>query len=64
MCGPNPAKIPDQDVVGVTIVLITCSYREKEFIRVGYYVSNSYKDPELHENPPENPKYELVSSRY
>lgn len=58
--GPDPTRIPDQDVVGVTIVLITCSYREKEFIRVGYYVSNAYKDPEMHESPPEKPKYELL----
>ena len=62
--GPDPSRIPDHDVVGVTIVLITCSYREKEFIRVGYYVSNSYSDPEMLENPPEKPKYELVQNYF
>ncbi len=26
--------------MGVTAVLLTCSYRSKEFFRVGYYVNN------------------------
>ncbi|CAN8074610.1 unnamed protein product [Agarophyton chilense] len=52
---PNPSLIPDSDVLGVTIVLLTCSYNSAEFIRVGYYVSNQYTDPDLHENPPSKP---------
>ena len=24
---PNPEKIPEADLVGVTVVLLTCSYR-------------------------------------
>ena len=39
---PDPARISQQDLVGVTVVLITCSYREKEFVRIGYYVNNEY----------------------
>lgn len=57
---PDPQKIPIQDAVGVTVVLLTCSYRGKEFIRVGYYVNNSYTDPELTENPPASPIYEKL----
>lgn len=57
---PDPSKIPVQDAVGVTVVLLTCSYRGKEFIRVGYYVNNSYSDPELTENPPATPLYEKL----
>lgn len=49
---PNPALIPDEDKVGVTVVLVTCSYRSREFVRVGYYVNNDYADPFLLENPP------------
>lgn len=45
---PDPSKIPQQDVVGVTVVLLTCSYRGHEFIRVGYYVNNEYNDPYVH----------------
>ena len=55
-------KIPVDDVLGVTVVLLTCSYKGKEFIRVGYYVNNEYDDPELKENPPSEVKYDKVSS--
>jgi len=49
---PNVKLISEEDIMGVTIVLVTCSYREKEFVRVGYYVNNDYDDPELSANPP------------
>lgn len=57
---PDPQKIPVQDAVGVTVVLLTCSYRSKEFIRVGYYVNNEYADPELKENPPSVPRFDML----
>ncbi|XP_004364626.1 anti-silencing protein 1 [Capsaspora owczarzaki ATCC 30864] len=57
---PNTERIPDGDAVGVTVVLITCSYRGQEFIRVGYYVNNDYVDTELRENPPSRPDYTLM----
>lgn len=49
---PDPSKIPEGDIVGVTVLLLTCSYRGQEFIRVGYYVNNEYIDEELREEPP------------
>merc|ERR1711936_598053 len=58
---PNPAKIPVSDVVGVTVILITCAYRGQEFIRVGYYVSNEYDDPEMQETPPETPLFDKLT---
>jgi histone chaperone ASF1 len=36
------SKIPEEDIIGVTVLLLTCSYQGQEFIRVGYYVSNEY----------------------
>jgi histone chaperone ASF1 len=42
---PDPAKLPPEDLLGVTVVLVTCSYKEREFVRVGYYVNNEYNDP-------------------
>ncbi|XP_016115146.1 histone chaperone asf1b-B-like, partial [Sinocyclocheilus grahami] len=54
---PNTGLIPESDAVGVTVVLITCTYRGQEFIRIGYYVNNEYTDPELRENPPVKPNY-------
>jgi len=58
---PDPAKIPITDVVGVTVILLTCAYRNQEFIRVGYYVSNDYDDPEMTENPPEQPVFDRLT---
>lgn len=58
---PNTGLIPESDAVGVTVVLITCTYRGQEFIRIGYYVNNEYTDPELRENPPIKPDYSQVT---
>lgn len=49
---PDVSKIPQSDVLGVTVLLLTCAYNGTEFIRVGYYVNNEYADEELRENPP------------
>ena len=57
---PNPSRIPEQDLIGVTVVLVTCSYKQKEFIRVGYYVNNNYADPDLQQNPPSPPQVNLI----
>jgi histone chaperone ASF1 len=43
------------------VVLLTCSYRGKEFVRVGYYVNNEYSDPEMRETPPATPIYEKLN---
>lgn len=53
--GPDPTKIPASEIVGVTVVLITCSYRTQEFVRIGYYINNEYQDEQLREDPPEQP---------
>merc|ERR1712003_586329 len=58
--GPNPALIPAQEVVGVTVVLITCSYRDQEFVRIGYYINNEYVTEEMKENPPDVPQIEQL----
>lgn len=42
---PNTSLIPRNDLDGVTVALLTCSYRDCEFVRVGYYVNNEYIDP-------------------
>ena len=31
---PDPRRIPPNDILGVTVILLSCSYNEKEFIRV------------------------------
>lgn len=59
---PKTGLIPESDAVGVTVVLITCTYRGQEFIRIGYYVNNEYTDHELRENPPLKPDYAQVTN--
>ncbi|KAL6760968.1 histone chaperone [Haematococcus lacustris] len=52
---PDISKLEPDDVVGVTVILLTCSYKTQEFLRIGYYVNNAYQDEELPENPPAVP---------
>lgn len=49
---PDPSKIREEDIIGVTVLLLTCSYVGQEFIRVGYYVNIDYMDEQLREDPP------------
>jgi len=49
---PTLAKLPSSEILGVTVVLLTCSYDGREFVRVGYYVSNEYDSEELNNEPP------------
>lgn len=42
--------MPDGELLGVTAVLLTCSYRAQEFIRVGYYVNNELPGDETANN--------------
>lgn len=32
---PDPSKIPAEDLLGATAVMLTCAYRGNEFVRVG-----------------------------
>lgn len=42
---PNPAQIPNQDLIGVTVILLSCSYLNQKFVQIGYFVNNEYADP-------------------
>eukprot|EP00164_Ancoracysta_twista_P003335 GFYU01004448.1.p1 GENE.GFYU01004448.1~~GFYU01004448.1.p1 ORF type:complete len:154 (-),score=40.75 GFYU01004448.1:187-648(-) len=59
--GPNPTKIPQHEILGVTAVLLTCSYKEREFIRIGYYVNNEYDDPAMIQDPPEKVQLDRIT---
>jgi histone chaperone ASF1 len=52
---PNVSKLPSAEILGVTVILLTCAYDGREFVRVGYYVSNEYDTPELQNEPPKQP---------
>ncbi|KAL0939563.1 histone chaperone asf1 [Colletotrichum truncatum] len=57
---PNTSRIPDADILGVTVILLTCAYDGREFVRVGYYVNNEYDSEELNAEPPSKPIIERV----
>lgn len=37
------------------MLLLTCSYNDKEFIRIGYYVNVDYEEEEMRDEPPDQP---------
>eukprot|EP00914_Ancora_sagittata_P031611 GHVO01064067.1.p1 GENE.GHVO01064067.1~~GHVO01064067.1.p1 ORF type:complete len:188 (+),score=31.42 GHVO01064067.1:40-603(+) len=43
---PNFQKLPVDEIQGITVVLLTGSYRGQEFIRIGWYVENLFVDAE------------------
>lgn len=57
---PSPELIPASELVSVTVILLSCSYADREFVRVGYYVNNEYDSEELRENPPAKVQVEHV----
>ncbi|KAJ4318169.1 Histone chaperone asf1 [Fusarium piperis] len=57
---PNTSRIPETDILGVTVILLTCAYDGREFVRVGYYVNNEYDSEELNAEPPTKPIIERV----
>ena len=57
---PDYSKIQAEDLVEITAILLTASYKGQEFFRVGYYLCNLYEDPVLLENPPEKPIMEKL----
>ncbi|KAF1920542.1 ASF1 like histone chaperone-domain-containing protein [Ampelomyces quisqualis] len=57
---PDLSRIPNSEIIGVTVILLSCSYEEREFVRVGYYVNNEYTDEALALEPPAKPVIEKV----
>lgn len=51
---PDPKRIPRDDVIGVAAIILTASYKDQEFVRVGYYQNTEYDDPKLMESIREN----------
>ncbi|KAK8808437.1 hypothetical protein WA158_008338 [Blastocystis sp. Blastoise] len=37
---PDPSNIPQEHLLGPTAIIITCSYNDQQFFRVGYYLNN------------------------
>ncbi|KAG8928323.1 Histone chaperone asf1 [Tulasnella sp. 419] len=50
---PELTKIPKEDVLGVAAIILTASYNDQEFVRVGYYQNTEYDNDEMKENQPD-----------
>jgi len=46
---PDPSLIPQSELLGVTAILISVSYKQKEFFRAGYFVYNSIEELQQYE---------------
>jgi histone chaperone ASF1 len=57
---PNTQRIPLDELLGVTVILLTCAYDGREFVRVGYYVNNEYESDDLVNDPPAKPVIEKI----
>jgi histone chaperone ASF1 len=45
--------IPPHELLGVTVVLLSCSYKDREFIKIGYYCAvNYFQDEQYMAEPP------------
>lgn len=49
---PDKSVIPADDVLGVAALILTGSYNDQEFVRIGYYQNTEYDNPEMRESPP------------
>ncbi|GAW83621.1 histone chaperone ASF1 [Plasmodium gonderi] len=59
----NPPDYKNMDVdsvLGLQAILISANYKEKEFIRIAYYMNSFYKEVDLRENPPAVPQYDKI----
>ena len=45
----DATQMPQSEVLGVSVILLTASYDDREFVRVGFYSNNEYVDRDLRE---------------
>jgi len=57
---PSPDKIPPEDVLGVAALILTGSYKDQEFVRVGYYQNTEYDNEEMNEAQPEPIRFDRL----
>eukprot|EP01088_Endostelium_zonatum_P012049 TRINITY_DN26212_c0_g1_i1.p1 TRINITY_DN26212_c0_g1~~TRINITY_DN26212_c0_g1_i1.p1 ORF type:complete len:152 (-),score=23.56 TRINITY_DN26212_c0_g1_i1:33-488(-) len=58
---PDPSKIPNEDLIGVTVILLRCLYKNREFLRTGFYVNNEYEGVPEGEAVPEPVDYSKIT---
>ena len=64
VASPDASKIPSKnDLLGVTALILSVCYAEKEFYRIGYYVYNYYTDQKLIDSDPVYPITSKIERR-
>lgn len=58
---PDFSKIPTQEILGTSAILISVLYEGQEFFRVGYYVVNEYADQTI--DPPPQLQFDRIQRR-
>jgi histone chaperone ASF1 len=57
---PKTSTIPPEDVLGVAALILTGSYKDQEFVRVGYYQNTEYDEEALNAEPPAKIQFERL----
>ncbi|KAI1704159.1 ASF1 like histone chaperone domain-containing protein [Ditylenchus destructor] len=57
---PDMEKLNNEDLTDVTVLLLRCKYREQMFVKIAWFVSHEYTDPELIATPPDKPIIEKL----
>eukprot|EP01057_Protomagalhaensia_wolfi_P001183 Protomagalhaensia_wolfi_Nauph_80__1182@NODE_169_length_3347_cov_534_512696_g127_i0_p3_GENE_NODE_169_length_3347_cov_534_512696_g127_i0NODE_169_length_3347_cov_534_512696_g127_i0_p3_ORF_typecomplete_len227_score30_62ASF1_hist_chap/PF04729_13/1_1e55_NODE_169_length_3347_cov_534_512696_g127_i011511831 len=57
---PDFTKIDPDNTWGTTVILLEGTYRNQDFIRIGWYIHNVYIDPSLQDDPPDVPIMEKM----
>ncbi|KAK1937328.1 anti-silencing protein, ASF1-like family protein [Babesia divergens] len=57
---PDFSRMNPHGILGMQAILVTASYCDQEFIRIGYYTNNCYDDHLLRECPPDEPIIEKM----
>lgn len=58
---PDFNLIDPDDIWGSTVILLEASYRDQDFIRIGWYVHNVYIDPQMQDDPPDIPQMDKLA---
>ncbi|KAG2110183.1 histone chaperone, partial [Suillus cothurnatus] len=59
---PDPAtQIPADDVLGVATCILTGSYRDQEFVHVGYYQNTEYDNEGMEATHPEKIHFDRLA---
>ena len=57
---PDSAKVPEGDLFGNAALILTGSYNDQEFVRVGYYQFTEYDNEEMKEALPEPIRFDRL----